>query len=79
MDSKTIATIAIFTALSVVLVLSPAKVPAPYAPFLKYQVWEIPIVAAFLLYGPQVGVAISVMNTLIFWLFILETYLQAPL
>jgi len=65
MESKTLATIAIFTALSVALVLSPAKFPAPYAPFLKYQIWEIPIVAAFLLYGPQVGVATSIINTII--------------
>jgi len=65
MESKKIAAIAIFTALSVALVLSPAKFPAPYAPFLKYQIWEIPIVAAFLLYGPLVGVATSIINTII--------------
>lgn len=65
MESKTIAAIGIFTALSVALVLSPAKFPAPYAPFLKYQIWEIPIVAAFLLYGPLAGVATSIINTFI--------------
>jgi len=65
MNSKTIAVVAVFTALTVVLVLSPAKIPAPYAPFLKYQIWEIPIVTAFLLYGPLVGVSISVINTII--------------
>jgi riboflavin transporter FmnP len=65
MDSKTITTITIFTALSVALVLSPAKLPAPFAPFLKYQIWEIPLVAAFLLYGPQVGVATSIINTIV--------------
>jgi riboflavin transporter FmnP len=65
MESKKIAAIAVFAALSVALVLSPAKFPAPYAPFLKYQIWEIPIVAAFLLYGPLVGVATSIINTII--------------
>lgn len=65
MESKKIAAIAIFAALSVALVLSPAKFPAPYAPFLKYQIWEIPIVAAFLLYGPLVGVVSSIINTMI--------------
>lgn len=65
METKTIATITTFTALSVALVLSPAKFPAPYAPFLKYQIWEIPIVAAFLLYGPLVGVIVSLINTMI--------------
>ena len=65
MDSKTLATIAVFAALTVVLSLSPVKIPAPYAPFLIYQLWEIPIVAAFLLYGLRVGVAISIINTLV--------------
>ena len=65
MNTKTIAVVAVFTALTVVLVLSPAKVPAPYAPFLKYQIWEIPIVTAFLLYNPGVGVLISVLNTVV--------------
>lgn len=63
MNSKTIAVIVVFGALTVALNLSPAKIPAPYAPYLIYQVWEIPIVAAFLLYGLRVGVPISIINT----------------
>ena len=63
MESKKIAIISMFTSLSVALVLSPLKFPAPYLTFLKYQIWEIPIVAAFLLYGPLVGVAVSIINT----------------
>jgi len=65
MNSKSIATLSIFAALTVVLNLSPIKVPAPYALFLIYQIWEIPIVAAFALYGPLMAVAISVLNTLV--------------
>ncbi|NIR87638.1 ECF transporter S component [Candidatus Bathyarchaeota archaeon] len=65
MNPKKIAVVAVFTALTVVLVLSPAKIPAPYAPFLKYQIWEIPIVTAFISYGPLVGVLIAVINTMI--------------
>ena len=63
--SRTVATVALFTALTVALNLSPVKIPAPYAPFLIYQVWEIPIVAAFILYGLRAGVAISIFNTLV--------------
>ncbi len=63
MDSKTIAVIVVFAALTIALNLSPAKIPAPYAPFLIYQIWEIPIVAAFLLFGLRVGTAISIINT----------------
>ncbi|MCW3982344.1 MAG: hypothetical protein NWE81_04455 [Candidatus Bathyarchaeota archaeon] len=65
MDSKAIAVTAVFVALTIALNLSPIKIPAPYAPFLIYQIWEIPIVAAFLLYGPRIGVSISVVNTLL--------------
>lgn len=65
MNTKTIATISVFAALTIVLNLSPLKIPAPYLPFLIYQIWEIPIVAAFLLYGTTVGVLIAVINTLV--------------
>jgi len=64
MNSRDIATASIFAALTVVLNLSPFKIPAPYAPFLYYQIWEIPIVTVFILYGPSMAVAVSVINTL---------------
>ena len=63
MNSKTISFAAIFAALTVALNLSPIKIPAPYAPFLIYQIWEIPIVASFLLFGPQIGAAVAALNT----------------
>jgi riboflavin transporter FmnP len=66
MDSKTVALIAVFAALAVALtVYSPIRIPAPYAPFLIYQIWEIPIVAAFLLFGPKIGTSIAVINTVV--------------
>jgi riboflavin transporter FmnP len=65
MNSKTIASIVVFAALTVALALSPIKVPAPYAPYLIYQIWEIPIVAVFLLYNPLIGVAIAIINTMV--------------
>ena len=65
MDSKKISVIAVFTALTIVLNMSPIKIPAPYAPFLFYQIWEIPIVTATLLYGFDIGIVISVINTLV--------------
>jgi riboflavin transporter FmnP len=64
LDSKIIAAIIVFAAIALVLNLSPIKIPAPYATFLIYQIWEIPIVAAFLLYGPKVGVPVAIINTL---------------
>ncbi len=61
--SRVLASTALFTALTVALNLSPIKFPAPYAPFLYYQIWEIPIVAALFLFGLKVGVAVTIINT----------------
>lgn len=57
--------VAVFAALTVVLNLSPLKFPAPYAPFLWYQVWEIPIAATFLLFGFPVGIFVALVNMLV--------------
>lgn len=64
METKAIAFTGVFTALTIALNLSPLKLPAPYAPFLYYQIWEIPIVTAFLLFGPPTGVGIAIINTI---------------
>jgi riboflavin transporter FmnP len=65
MDSKKISILIVFAALTVFLNISPIKIPAPYAPFLIYQLWEIPIVTVSLLYGFQMGISVSIINTLI--------------
>jgi riboflavin transporter FmnP len=64
MNTRAIAAIVMFAALAIMLNLSPLKIPAPYAPFLIYQIWEIPIVAAFLLFRAKVGILITVINTM---------------
>jgi riboflavin transporter FmnP len=69
MSTKTLALIALFSALSIALSLSPLKFPAPYAPFLYYQLWEIPIVMALLLYGIKVGFIIPSINALVLFVF----------
>ncbi len=65
MDTKRLTLIIIFIALTTSLSIAGPKIPAPYAPFLYYQLWEIPIVVAFLAMGPKAGVTITVINTLI--------------
>ena len=64
MNPREIATLSVFAALTVALNLSPFKFPFPYLPFLYYQVWEIPIITAFALYGLVMAVAISIINTI---------------
>ena len=56
--------VALFAALAIVLNFL-IKIPAPYAPFLFYEVWEIPIVAVLLLFGIYVAVSVSLINTVV--------------
>jgi len=67
MNTKAIALTIVFAALTVALNPELTKIffPAPYAPFLLYQIWEIPIVAAFLLINPKSGVAIAALNAVV--------------
>jgi riboflavin transporter FmnP len=65
MNTKTLALIIVFVALTTALNIVGPKIPAPYAPFLYYQIWEIPIVAAFLTVGPKTGISVAGLNTLL--------------
>jgi riboflavin transporter FmnP len=64
-STKSLALIIIFVALAVALNVYGPKIPFPLATFLWFQLWEIPIVVAFLLIGPKTGVAVAALNTLI--------------
>jgi riboflavin transporter FmnP len=61
MDTRAIALTIVFAALSIAL--TPIAIPAGFIGFF-YRFWEIPIVAAFLLFGPKVGVTVAVLRTL---------------
>ena len=64
MNTKTLATTIVFVALTVALnpAVSGIGVPAPYAPYLIYGLWEIPIVAAFIFISPAAAIFISLLN-----------------
>jgi len=62
MNTRSIAIIITFTALCIVLI--PLRIPTVYWPGFYYYWWEIPIIAAFLLFGFKVALSISVLNTL---------------
>jgi riboflavin transporter FmnP len=63
-QSRRLSLIALFTALAVVLNLVVAF-PAPYEPFLFYEVWEVPILLAVLMLGFWDGTTVAVLNTLL--------------
>lgn len=65
MNTKKLSLIIVFSALTIAL--NPAftyiAINAPFAPGLIYQIWEIPIVVAFLIISPIAGLSISLLNT----------------
>jgi len=63
-SSQRISLIAMFTALALVLNFA-AAVPAPYAGYLSYEVWEVPILIAVILMGFWSGATVAVLNTLL--------------
>jgi len=65
MNTKALALTIVFAAVTIVLnpTFTGIAFAAPYAMFLFYQIWEIPIVAAFILGGLKSGVTISILNT----------------
>jgi riboflavin transporter FmnP len=64
-STKTLGLIIIFAALAIALNMYGPKIPFPLADFLYFQLWEIPIVIAFLLLGPKIGVAVAGLNTVV--------------
>ena len=72
MDAKTIGLIITFSALAIALnpAISGIGFPFPLFPSLILQIWEIPIVAAFLLFGLKVGFSIAGVNSI----FLLAVY-----
>ena len=64
MDAKSIALIITFAALAIVLnpAISGMGIPYPLLVGLWFQVWEIPIMVAFLLFGFKIAVAAGLIN-----------------
>lgn len=64
MKTRDLAAVAIFSALAAVLNFL-IRIPDPFATFLYYQIWEIPILVAFFLFGVRVLFLVTGVNTLI--------------
>ncbi|MCL2358918.1 hypothetical protein [Candidatus Bathycorpusculum sp.] len=65
MDTKKLTLTIVFATLAIVLnpSLTYISLPYPLMPALVYQLWEIPIVIAFLIISPIVGIAVALLNT----------------
>jgi riboflavin transporter FmnP len=62
--TRQVSLIALLTAISVVLNLT-ISIPAPFAAFLFYEIWEIPVLLALLLMGVYGGVSVAALNALV--------------
>jgi len=67
MNTKTLALTILFAV--VTIILNPAFTnivfPFPLATFLFFQIWEIPIVIAFIMINPKSSVVIALLNTMV--------------
>jgi riboflavin transporter FmnP len=78
MNTKAIGIIIAFTALTTVLNLIP--IPVPFLPTYSYQLGDIAIVTAFLLFSPKYGVSVAFLNMFVSMtiLFRPESFVGAP-
>ncbi len=76
-STKELTGIALFTAMAIAL--GYFHVPAPFAGFLQYEIWEIPIAIAFLMLGIRAGVTVSIVNFLVLLLVNQGAILTGPL
>ncbi|HLQ03882.1 MAG TPA: ECF transporter S component [Nitrososphaerales archaeon] len=63
-NSRRLSLEALLTALAVILNLA-ISFPAPYATFLQYEIWEVPIVLALLILGLRSGVTVAILNSVV--------------
>jgi riboflavin transporter len=64
-NTRTLALIIMFVALTAAVDAFVPKIPFPLLPFLLYNVWEIPIVVCFLVFGPKTGVTVAILNSFV--------------
>jgi riboflavin transporter FmnP len=67
MNTKKLSLTIVFAALAIALnpTFTQIQLAAPFAQGLIYQVWEIPIVVAFLIISPVAGLGVSLLNTVV--------------
>ena len=65
MNTKKLSLTIVFAALAIALnpTFTYISFAAPFAQGLIYQIWEIPIVVAFLIISPVAGLGVSLLNT----------------
>jgi len=60
MNAKAIAITIAFAVLAIIL--NPIRIPAVVLPGFYHRIYEIPIVIAFLLFGPKIGISVGILH-----------------
>src|SRR4030065_2736265 len=65
MNAKSIALIITFASLAIVLnpAISGMGIPYPLLPSLYFEVWEIPVIVACLLFGWKIAISVGLINS----------------
>jgi riboflavin transporter FmnP len=65
LNTKNLALIIVFVALAAAIDGFVPKIPFPLAPFLIFNLWEIPILVCFIVFGPKTGLVVALLNSLV--------------
>ena len=81
LNRKSLTASILFSSIALVLhpPFLPLGIPAPYAPFLNYQIWEIPLFICLLLFGPTAAVISGIINFISLLIFFPGQLISGPI
>ena len=81
LNRKSLTASILFSSIALVLhpPFLPLGIPAPYAPFLIYQIWEIPLFICLLLFGPTAAVISGIINFISLLIFFPGQLISGPI
>jgi len=77
MKTRDVALGVVFAALAIALNFS-IRIPDPFASFLYYQIWEIPILTAFFLFGVKIMSLVTCVNLVALFIFFQGSSILGP-
>jgi len=81
LNRKSLTASILFSSIALVLhpPFLPLGIPAPYAPFLIYQIWEIPLFICLLLFGPTAAFVSGIINFISLLIFFPGQLISGPI
>jgi riboflavin transporter FmnP len=81
LNRKSLTASILFSSIALVLhpPFLPLGIPAPYAPFLIYQIWEIPLFICLLLFGPTAAFISGIINFISLLVFFPGQLISGPI